>query len=109
MKYVPRVLRYVLPYKRLAAGSVAITVLTALLGLLQPWPLKFIVDQVLGGEPLPPSVAGWLGPFADATSVLLVGAVVAGLAVTIVMHVLHILASYVDTKLEQRLVLDFRG
>jgi ATP-binding cassette subfamily B protein/subfamily B ATP-binding cassette protein MsbA len=35
--------------------------------LLKPWPLKLIVDSVLGGQPLPPSVA-WLADLPAATT-----------------------------------------
>src|SRR5262245_44972146 len=109
MKYLPRVLRYVLPYKPLAAISAALTALTALVSLLQPWPLKILVDTVLGDQPLPPELAGLLGPGLTSIPLLLVAAVVGGLLVTLVVNGLHVLGSYVNTKLEQRMVLDFRA
>jgi ATP-binding cassette subfamily B protein len=53
MKYVPRVLRYALPYWPLAIAAAMGAVLLALAGLLGPWPLKILVDNVLGDQPLP--------------------------------------------------------
>lgn len=50
-------------------GSLTVTVLLSLLGALlamaAPWPMKLVVDNALGGHPLPsglPLVAGWRGP-----------------------------------------------
>src|SRR2546421_10087049 len=56
MKYFPRALLYLKPYARLAVVAVALIGLGVLVSLLVPWPLKFIVDYVLAGQPLP----GWL-------------------------------------------------
>lgn len=38
---------------------VLLTVVASVVALAGPWPWKFIVDNVLGTEPLPP----WLAPF----------------------------------------------
>jgi len=58
MKKIPlldldmRYLRYLLPYSgHLAFGLLTILGVTAL-DLVSPWPLKFIVDNVIGGRPL---------------------------------------------------------
>ena len=53
MKYLPRVFAYLRPYWKLAAFSIVLTVLAALAGLLAPWPLKLVIDNVLGDLPLP--------------------------------------------------------
>src|SRR5262249_27437015 len=53
MRYLPRVLGYLKPNWRLAAFSVALILLGALFSLLMPWPLKFLVDNVLQNQPLP--------------------------------------------------------
>lgn len=109
MKYFPRVLRYLRPYWKLAAVSVALIVLGALSGLLAPWPLKVLVDNVLQGQPLPPAVRGLLGAWMEDRSVLLVAAVVAGLLVAVLHNGLNVLDNYVNTKLQQKMALDFRG
>ena len=45
MKYIPRVLRYLRPYWHLAMVSVGLIALSALAGLLAPWPLQFLIDK----------------------------------------------------------------
>ncbi len=81
----------------------------SLLGLLSPWPLKIMIDNVLQGRPLP----GFLGSLADATSnrpfALLVAAVVAGFFLTVVQNTVEILNKYIQTRLDQELALDFRS
>ena len=67
MTYFWRVLRYLRPYWKLAVGSVIITIASAAASLLAPWPLKLLVDNVLGSQPVPPILAG-LCPPAGATA-----------------------------------------
>jgi ATP-binding cassette subfamily B protein/subfamily B ATP-binding cassette protein MsbA len=56
--------RYVWPYRR----QLAVTVGTmAVLDVLRPWPVKLLVDQVIGGQPLPEGLAHWAAAFPWAT------------------------------------------
>jgi ATP-binding cassette, subfamily B, bacterial len=48
-----RLLRYALPYRRAFARILVLTVLSSAVLALQPWPMKFIVDHLLSGSPLP--------------------------------------------------------
>ena len=108
-RLVPRVLKYLKPYSRLAAGSILATVLGVLVSLLTPWPLKVLVDYVLEKNPMPPwllAVTGWVG--ADRVSLLFL-AVFAGLAVVVLHNGLTVWQSYLNTKIEQRMILDFRS
>ncbi|MDB5304120.1 MAG: hypothetical protein JWM97_1669, partial [Phycisphaerales bacterium] len=41
LKYMPRLLRYLVPYWGLAVGAVAVTLAVAGVGLLAPWPMAF--------------------------------------------------------------------
>jgi ABC-type multidrug transport system fused ATPase/permease subunit len=109
VKYFPRVLRYLRPYWRLAGVSAALIVLGGLIGLLLPWPLKVLVDNVLGTEPLPPALAGLLGPLAGHGPALLVVTVIAGFLLVVVQNALGVLDNYVNTRLDQGMVLDFRS
>jgi hypothetical protein len=43
------------PYWFFACGSALVALLSAGVGLLSPWPMKILVDSVLGNEPLPGS------------------------------------------------------
>ena len=55
-----------------AVASWLLTLLHAMTGLLQPWPLKILVDNVLEHHPLPAAVGLLLGPLAtDQGGVLL--------------------------------------
>jgi ATP-binding cassette subfamily B protein len=109
VKYIPRVLHYLRPYWHLAIVSVALIAVGAAASLLAPWPLKFLVDNVLEGQPVPEFLGGLLGPLAQNRLGLLVATVVAGVAVTLLMHGLTVLDNYVNTKIDQNMVLDFRS
>jgi ATP-binding cassette, subfamily B, bacterial len=109
LNYLPRVLRYLWPYRQLAALCAIITILIAGAGLLSPWPLKILIDSVLGNHPLPPVLASILGRLAEDRFSLLVFAVVATLAISLLENALTVLNSYVQTKLEQSMILDFRS
>jgi ABC-type multidrug transport system fused ATPase/permease subunit len=107
--YLLRVLPYVRPYWRLGAGSIWLTIGAALFGLLGPWPLKVLVDNVIGQAPLPAGIAGVLGGLGSQRFLLLALTVIAGLIIAIIGGAFHVLNSYVNTKLEQLIIADFRG
>jgi ATP-binding cassette subfamily B protein/subfamily B ATP-binding cassette protein MsbA len=48
-----RLLQYARPHRGALAGIALLTLATAGLGVLQPWPMKLLVDHVLGPDPLP--------------------------------------------------------
>jgi ATP-binding cassette subfamily B protein len=106
VKLLPKVLRYLRPHWKLAMVSVALIVLGALFGLLLPWPLKFLIDNVLQDEPLPDFLASVFGTNRTA---LLIFAVVAGLLFTFVQSALAVLDTYVNTKIDQSMILAFRS
>lgn len=109
MKYIPRALRYLRPYWLLAAGSIALIVFSALVSLLAPWPMQILIDNVLEGRPgegLASRILGWLP--SDRYE-LLIFAVGAGLAIALLESGFNILHEYVNTKLDQRMVLDVRS
>ena len=108
MKYFIRVFRYLRPYRALAICLVWLVVAAGLADLLAPWPLKILVDNVLGDHPLPDWLASMVGGDLGTTP-LLTGVVVAGLLVTLISNGLTVLNNYVQTTLEQRIVLDLRS
>ena len=109
MNHLWRALRYLRPYWKLASASAVLTVLAALSGLLAPWPLKIIVDNVLGTQPLPGILARFAGfSIAEKTS-LLTAVVVGSLLIALLHHGITVLQSYVTTSFEQRMILDFRS
>ena len=108
MNYLPRVLKYVRPYGPLALIVVVLIVASGLADLAGPWPLKLLVDNVLGTEPLPPT----LGRFFDLSHGrmgLLAAVVGFELAVVLLQNAFNVAAQYAETLLHQRMVLDFRS
>jgi ATP-binding cassette, subfamily B, bacterial len=97
------------PYTGVAAASVGTIILGGLMGLLMPWPMKIIVDSVLESHPLDPFVARLLGWIGRERASLLVFAVIAGLVITFVHHLLGIVGSYFNTRLNLDMAQDFRG
>lgn len=104
---LPWAFRYLRPYRRSAAVSVLLTMITAFVFLAQPWPLAIVVDSVLSSEPLPGIVDGLLGGMGRWT--LLVALVVAGFALTVLGNALQVANSFLDARIEQAMVLDLRS
>jgi ABC-type multidrug transport system fused ATPase/permease subunit len=102
-------LHYVRPYWHLAVISIVLLVLASLVSVLAPVPMKLIVDSVCSDVPLPPILAGVLGGVANDRYTLLVIIVIAGLAIRVGEHGLSVLDSYVNTKLDLNMALDFRS
>jgi ABC-type multidrug transport system fused ATPase/permease subunit len=101
-----RVAPYARPHARLVTLSLLMTGAASLLALLAPWPLAILIDTVLGNKPLP-SLLGPLGEI-DRYELLAI-AVVAGLVITGLVHGLAVVDEYVNTKLDQSMVLDLRS
>ena len=109
MRYFLRVLRYLRPYGRLAGLAALLTILIALLALAAPWPLKILFDSVLGDHPLPALLSPTLGPLTDDRYALLLVVVLGGFCLTLVENGLTVLNSYLQTRLEQGMILNFRS
>ena len=66
VRYIPfldidaRYLRYLLPYGWLLLLCLVLIVIVAGLGIVAPWPFKYIVDHVIGGRPFTDPVGLWL-------------------------------------------------
>jgi ATP-binding cassette, subfamily B, bacterial len=98
---LPRVRPYVRPYRSRVGFSAGMTLLGAVLSLAQPWPLAVMLDTVSGArEPA-------LG--IDDRTLLLFVAVLAGFLLTLAIHALNVAQSYVDSTLEQNMILDLRS
>ena len=78
MSYFRRALHYLKPYWRLAIASVLLILLATAVGLLAPWPLQILIDNVLQGKPLPE----WMPALGENRQQLLIMVVVAGLLIT---------------------------
>lgn len=105
-KDFPRILPYLRPQKKLAATSMSLIGVGSVMALLAPWPLALLIDTVLGEEPLP----SLLSPLAGLDTYTLLGiAVGSGLLITALEHGLAVIDEYVNTKLDQKIVLELRS
>jgi ABC-type multidrug transport system fused ATPase/permease subunit len=94
----------------MAAASAIVIFAAGLIGLLAPWPLKIVVDHVLGHKPMSPRLQHLLGPLAHSRGALLiVAAALAGFLITVLGDALSVLSSFLNTTVEQNMVLDFRS
>jgi len=112
VKYLPRVLTYLRPYWKLATISGVLTILSSLAALLAPWPLKVIVDSVLGNHPVRPvlqPIVNSLHAFGGGKLPVLAFAVLAGLVIVAAQNILTVVHSYVTTTFEQKMILDLRS
>lgn len=108
MKRQLRLLRYVRPHWR----RLLIVLLTMVLGIgvevLHPWPLKLLVDQILGQQPLPGALQGLLdglpGPH-DRTGLLL-WVVLSSVAIFTLSTLMAMWHTVVSVGLGQRLTYD---
>ena len=104
-------LTYAWPYSRGWLGIAATMLLSTTVSLLQPWPLKVLVDQVLGGAPATgtlQAVIGWL-PGAWSSDGLLAWVVAGGLAIFVVNSAADFLLSMEWTRVGRRMVYDLAG
>ena len=100
-----RLLPYVRPYARQLAGYLGLTMATAGVELLTPWPMKIVVDSVLGHEPLPRVLRQVVGTLGQSETVLLVGAVLAVVGLKVWLSGLRMLTSRISIRVRQAVVL----
>ena len=103
-------LGFLRPYRRQAASILALSILEIGLAALAPWPLKVIVDYVLGGLPLPEALAV-ITPAAIARSAvaILVVVVVAGLLIQVANEVIRMTHTQMQVRVAQRVVYSLRA
>jgi ATP-binding cassette subfamily B protein len=104
VRLLRKVLRRLVPYGGLFIGAILQVLLIGVLELAKPWPLKIIVDNVLGGRPLHWPFAGGLGPGA-----LLAAACVALVGIYGLLGALGVTSNYATISVGQRMVNDFRS
>src|ERR687888_390379 len=105
-----RALPYLWPYRRQWAAHLALTILVSGLQLLTPWPMKIIVDNVLGNLPLPASVTNTpLSFLAEDKIALLAAAVLAGIVLAILVGALNLWTARISIEARQAIVLEVKG
>lgn len=98
-----KILPYFWPYRFPFLWALGQIILIAGFELLKPWPLKFVIDNILGDKPLP-----WqfLSQWSDQT--LLLGACVAIVVFYSLVGILAVLNNYTTTSIGQNMVNDLR-
>ena len=104
-RVLPRALPYLKPYWKLGAFSFLLLFVASAAALAQPWPLATMLDVVSGNDT--PAGLLFFGE-EDKLTILLITAI-AGFLVVVVSHGLTVINSYLDSKLEQSMILDLRS
>jgi ATP-binding cassette, subfamily B, bacterial len=105
---LPRVRPYLRPYRKLLVAVMSLTLLTAILGLAEPWPLAVILNQVLSGQESGGIVEFLFG--SDPTTwIVLVSMVTARFLIIAVGNGFTVLSHYFGSKAEQNMVMDLRS
>jgi ATP-binding cassette subfamily B protein len=105
-----RLLRQARPYWPHLAALFGIGLLSSPIALLNPVPLKIVVDSVLGTRPLPGLLQSLLPtPVTQSAQAILVVAIVLLLGVAAANQLQALVNKYMQTYVGERLVLGFRG
>jgi len=99
-----RMLPYICAHWPRLVWPLVLAMLISACELLKPWPLKIVIDSVLGAQPLPWEWArGW------SSSAVLLLACLALVGLYAVLGALHMLNNYTTVDVGQRLVTDLRS
>lgn len=103
-----RLLRYVRPYIRGLAVILITMILSVGLEVLRPWPTKLLVDQVLGGRPVPRWIASALSvlPGSSGATGLLLWISIATVMIFVIGTSMSMLSSMAGVDLGQRMTYD---
>jgi ATP-binding cassette, subfamily B, bacterial len=106
---LPWTLSCMRPYRGRVAGVAVLMLLQVALGALEPWPLKLVIDYVLGQHELPEPIKGWaVGLTGGGALSLLILFVVAGVLLQLVHQVASAVGVRLQTETGQRMVYDLR-
>jgi ATP-binding cassette subfamily B protein/subfamily B ATP-binding cassette protein MsbA len=105
-----RAMHYLWPLRRQWAAHIGLALIISGLQLLAPWPMKFIIDSVVGNVPLPDAIKNSAVSFlADDKVALLVGAVIFGIALAVLIGALNLLSQRISIRARQAIVLELKG
>ncbi|MDQ3179353.1 MAG: ABC transporter ATP-binding protein/permease [Acidobacteriota bacterium] len=102
-------LGYLHPYRTSFAVFIGVSLLQILIGLLVPWSMKVLVDNVLGNELLP----AWLSPLTEFFSLhdkfsLLIAVCLAGLFIGLTGGIVSVVFTQLQVGIGQKTVLDLQ-
>jgi len=107
-KALPRTKPYLRPYRKTLIAVVALTILTAIFGLAEPWPLAIILNNVLEDQ----HTSGFVrAVFGDEPTIwiVLVTMVVARFLITAIGNAFTVGNHYLGSTMEQNMILDLRS
>jgi ATP-binding cassette subfamily B protein/subfamily B ATP-binding cassette protein MsbA len=104
LRLARKVLARLRPHRAMFAAAVVQVLGIGLLELAKPWPLKVVVDNVLGGRPL-----GWTWLRAADPPLLLAAACLALVLVYALLGALSVTSNWATIAVGQRMVNDFRS
>jgi ATP-binding cassette subfamily B protein len=106
---LPWTLSFMRPYRGRVAGVGLLMLLQVALGALEPWPLKIVIDYVLGQHELPEVLQPWALNISGGTTL---GLLVLFVLLGVVLQLIHQVASAYGVRLQtdtgQRMVYDLR-
>ena len=102
--FARRVSVYLWPHRGRILWALAQVSLISAFELLKPWPVKLIIDSVLGSQPLPGGLGSGVTPAA-----LLLGACVALVLIYAALGAVTVLSNYTTIGIGQRMVRDLRS
>ncbi|HYR37645.1 MAG TPA: ABC transporter ATP-binding protein [Methylomirabilota bacterium] len=103
-RFAARVLSYLPPYRQTLLWALVQVLLIGALEMLKPWPLKIIIDSVLGGHPPP-----WGWPSGWSPQTLLLAACAALVLIYAALGALVVLNNYTTIGVGQRMVSKLRS
>jgi ATP-binding cassette, subfamily B, bacterial len=107
-KVLPRVRPYLRPYRATLIFVLFLTLVAAILGLAEPWPLAVILNEVLK-ETEPSGIVRTLFGSDPTTWVVLVAMVTARFLIIVGGNAVTVWNHFLSAKMEQNMVLDLRG
>jgi ABC-type multidrug transport system fused ATPase/permease subunit len=102
-------LSFLRPYRTRVVTIAFLSLVEIGIAALAPWPLKILVDSVLGNHPLPEPLAGLAAPVAANAVTLLITVVVAGLLLQLAGELLRTLQTQLQVDTGQRIVYSLRA
>jgi ATP-binding cassette subfamily B protein/subfamily B ATP-binding cassette protein MsbA len=103
-RFARRVSGYLWPHRGRILWGLGQVCLISAFELLKPWPIKLIIDSVLGGQPPPGGLGAGFSPGA-----LLLAACIALVAIYAALGAFTVLVNYTTISIGQRMVRDLRS
>ncbi len=109
---LPWMLSFLRPYRPSAVVLAVLLILQIVLGALQPWPLKLVIDNILNSDehPFPEPLASWMQAVTGGSLLgALVVVVMGGVLLQVINQFVTAWAMQVQVGTGQRMVYDLRG